>query len=76
MLCILSDLINVYIVQNLYLHPHKCDRCNTHLSGNPIQYRIGLVEKIGEDKVKELEYNHDVKKWTREELDEIKETVS
>ena len=50
-----------------------CDRCNTHLSGNLIQYRIGLVEKIGEDKVRELEYNHDVKKWTREELDVIKE---
>ena len=51
-----------------------CSECNTHKSGNLIQYRIGLVEKIGEERVKALEYNHETKKWTREELDEIKET--
>lgn len=37
-------------------------------------YRIGLVARIGEDKVKQLEQlalDNRIKKWTREELNEI-----
>ena len=42
-------------------------------------YRIGLVEKIGEKAVKELEYeavNNRVKKWQRDELFEIMKKYS
>jgi hypothetical protein len=42
--------------------------------GNQAMYRIGLVRKIGEDGVKNLErqaVNDRVKKWTRAELYEI-----
>jgi hypothetical protein len=42
--------------------------------GNQAMYRIGLVKKIGEDAVKNLErqaVNDRVKKWTRAELYEI-----
>jgi hypothetical protein len=37
-------------------------------------YRIGLVERIGEKAVKELEFeavNNRVKKWQRNELNEL-----
>lgn len=35
---------------------HKsCQICNTHLSGNLAEYRIRLIEKIGIEKVEELE---------------------
>ncbi len=39
--------------------------------GNQAMYRIGLVERIGEKAVKELEFeavNNRLKKWTRAEL--------
>lgn len=52
----------------------QCVRCNMYLSGNLIQYRYGLVQKYGEDKVMELEqvgiFNKS-KKWSRAELEEI-----
>lgn len=35
--------------------------CNKMKSGNPIMYRIGLVDKIGEEKVKQLELSHQFK---------------
>ena len=51
---------------------HKqCVRCNQYLSGNLIHYRAGLVVKIGEQAVIELENNHETKRWTREELQEV-----
>jgi len=35
---------------------HKsCQICNTHLSGNLAEYRIRLIEKVGINKVEELE---------------------
>ena len=33
----------------------SCQICNTHLSGNLAEYRIRLIEKIGLEKVEELE---------------------
>lgn len=32
----------------------QCVRCNMHLSGNLIGYTLGLTNKIGEEKVKQL----------------------
>lgn len=52
----------------------QCIRCNLFLSGNLIYYRIGLVERIGEEEVKNLErmaQANRLKKWSREELNEI-----
>ena len=52
----------------------QCEPCNNNLSGNTIEYRKGLIKKIGLKKVKELEERAHVKKeWTREELKEIVE---
>lgn len=53
----------------------QCSKCNRWLSGNLIEYRLGLVQKLGEDKVKFLEeHRHDTKKWTREELETLTST--
>jgi hypothetical protein len=46
----------------------QCHRCNEHLSGNQAAYRIGLVQKIGEEAVQELEGPHHAAKYTREQL--------
>lgn len=55
------------------LNVHKqCAPCNNHLSGNAIEYRIRLVEKIGQDAVEWLEGLHEPKRYTIEELKEIK----
>jgi len=52
----------------------SCVKCNTYLHGNLIMYRIGLVKRIGEKAVLELERDameNRLKKWDREELEEI-----
>lgn len=41
---------------------------NQFLSGNAIDYRIGLVGRIGLARVEALEANNQIRKWTREEL--------
>jgi hypothetical protein len=46
----------------------QCEHCNTHLSGNLIEYRKGLVAKIGAARVELLEDDNRSVKWTREEL--------
>jgi len=52
---------------------HKqCSACNTHLSGNLINYRIFLIYKIGIEKVEWLESYRNVNKPTIEEIIEIK----
>ncbi|MBI6975122.1 MULTISPECIES: recombination protein NinG [Pseudomonas] len=46
----------------------QCAPCNNHLSGNLINYRISLLQRIGEEKVAWLEGPHEAKKYTVEEL--------
>lgn len=55
------------------LNCHKqCVKCNRDLSGNAIEYRINLKDRIGSDKLDWLEGPHEQKKYTIEELKEIK----
>jgi len=50
----------------------SCFKCNVMLSGNGIEYRMRLINKIGIERVEWLENNGSIaKKWTREELQEI-----
>lgn len=52
---------------------HKqCVYCNQHKSGNAIEYRIGLVKRIGTERVEALECNNQAVKWSAEEAREIK----
>ena len=50
----------------------QCAPCNNHLSGNLVEYRRGLVAKIGIDKVEWLEGKHEAKKYTIDEIQAIK----
>ena len=53
----------------------QCEACNTFLSGNLLQYQIGIQKKIGAQKLRELEERaHVTKKWTIDELKEIIKT--
>jgi len=47
---------------------------NQYLAGNAIDYRIRLVERIGLERVEALEADNLVRKWTRAELIEIRDT--
>lgn len=52
---------------------HKaCSACNNHLSGNIIEYRLRLIEKIGQQEVDRLEGVHELQKLTIEEIRKIK----
>jgi hypothetical protein len=61
----------------LRFHPDnvhaQCAPCNTHLSGNLIEYRIGLITRIGLASVDWLEGPHDQAKYTIDELREIRD---
>lgn len=51
----------------------QCEKCNSYLSGNLINYRIELIKRIGIDRVEWLEGHHDPKKYTIYDLKEIKD---
>ena len=46
--------------------------CNRHGAGRAVDYRIGLISRVGLRCVEALESNNDVHKWSREELIAIK----
>jgi hypothetical protein len=51
------------------LNIHRtCAACNTHLSGNLIEYRKGMVLRYGQGMVDWLEGPHDARHYTREDL--------
>ena len=50
----------------------QCAPCNTHLSGNLVNYRISLLQGIGAEKVEWLEGPHEPRKYTVEEIKIIK----
>ena len=51
----------------------QCAPCNNHLSGNAIEYRINLIQKIGSENVEELEGPHDPKKYTHDDIRAVKQ---
>lgn len=55
------------------LNCHKqCSVCNNHKSGNIVEYRINLKARIGGDSINWLEGPHDAKKYTIEQLKDIR----
>ena len=55
------------------LNVHRqCVRCNRNLSGNAVEYRIRLVQRIGSEKLDWLEGPHEAQRYTVEELKAIK----
>jgi hypothetical protein len=55
----------------------QCGKCNRYLGGNELNYRLGLIAKIGLEAVEQLEQlaNETRKyKYSKNELIEIKKT--
>ena len=53
----------------------QCEACNTYLSGNLLNYQIGIEKRIGAQRLMELQGKaHETKKWTKDELKQIIET--
>lgn len=50
----------------------QCEHCNCFNSGAAIDYRIGLIQKIGAERVGWLEGPHDPKRYTIEDLKALK----
>lgn len=48
--------------------------CNRYGAGRAVDYRIGLIERIGIERVEAIEHNNTTFKWTRELLIEIAAT--
>jgi hypothetical protein len=54
------------------LNCHKqCAPCNNHKSGNVVEYRLNLINRIGQDNLDWLEGPHDPKKYTADDLKKI-----
>lgn len=53
------------------IHKQCNSYCNRHLSGNIANYRPALIAKIGQERHDALINNHETKRWTREECQEI-----
>jgi len=49
----------------------QCVKCNQHLSGNTVEYRIRLIQRIGTEAVEWVEGPHDPKKYTVDDLKAI-----
>lgn len=49
----------------------QCKHCNQYLSGNHVEYRKGLIQRIGLAAVEAIEADQTVRKYTREGLIEI-----
>lgn len=52
----------------------QCVKCNQWGAGRAVDYRIGLVARIGIGRVEALESSNEPHKWAREELIAIKAT--
>jgi hypothetical protein len=50
----------------------QCEHCNTFLSGNLLNYQIGIEKRIGAERLIELQGRaHEIRKYTADELKEI-----
>lgn len=52
----------------------QCVKCNQYKAGNAVEYRAGLIWRIGPARVEALETNNTPVKWTRDGLREIRDT--
>jgi hypothetical protein len=63
---------------HLRFHEDNCHaqrkQCNRHGAGRAVDYRIGLINRIGLERVEALEADNTSIKWTRELLIQIKAT--
>ena len=58
-----------YVPTNCYA---QCVKCNRDLSGNSVEYRKSLGNRLGEDRVLALEHDQTLRKFTIDDLKRIK----
>ena len=51
----------------------QCVQCNQWKAGNAVDYRLGLLARIGVKRVEALEADNKPHKWTREQLENVKQ---
>ena len=51
----------------------QCERCNSHLSGNLINYRANLLKHIGQERLDWLEGSHEMPHYKIPDLQEIEQ---
>jgi hypothetical protein len=54
----------------------QCKRCNRELSGNVVAYRVGLVARIGAERVERLEHDNDPRTFSVDYLKRVKAIFS
>ncbi|WP_310736751.1 recombination protein NinG [Roseateles terrae] len=52
----------------------QCVKCNQWGAGMAVDYRLGLIARIGAGRVEALECNNGSTKWTREQLRQVRDT--
>ncbi|MBL3062295.1 hypothetical protein ELO35_16850, partial [Klebsiella pneumoniae] len=57
---------------NVFNVHSACTRCNRQLSGNAVEYRIHLIERIGLDRVERLEADNELRRFDIPYLQRIK----
>jgi hypothetical protein len=57
---------------NTYNCHRQCAQCNNHKSGSITEYRLGLIHKIGEERVNWLENNQSMVEWDKEYVRRLK----
>lgn len=50
----------------------QCVKCNRYLSGNVVEYRKGLIARIGGERVEQIEMGNNPRKFTIEYLKRVK----
>lgn len=62
---------------HLRFHEDNCHaqrkHCNNWKAGNAVDYRLGLIKRIGLERVEALEADNEPRKWTIDELKQIKQ---
>ena len=51
----------------------QCVSCNRWGAGKAVEYRMGLLARIGPERTNALEFNRDFCKWDRDQLREIRD---
>ena len=54
----------------------QCVRCNRDLGGSVVNYRKGLVERIGIERVEDIESMQWTAKWSVEYLQRLKKVMN
>ena len=71
-----SHYRSVKACSSLRYHPWNiyasCAQCNSHLSGNLLEFRIRLVRRYGQERVDWLESQNEVTRYTSQDLQRIK----